>query len=565
MSYNGRDVDRVKPLAAALASQGWQVFYDRTIPPGKTWRQFIGKEIDGCRCMVVAWSKHSINSHWVCEEADIGLKRRILVPLFLDRVDPPLGFRSIQAADLVDWQEDQDAPGFYALCQAIVEIIGPGTVDTSHERIEKNRSDISTTEKAKIQKMDQRTEKENSPKDSKNEKVPSSDAEAKNRSPIIDWLKQRIHRPKYDAVKILLITIVPIALLIWSVVISQKQQAILDVPPRKSKTETESAATKQQTESEPLIDSKTNQQPKIKEPEMAEIPAGNVQTGRKDGSKGEQPIVVSQKQQAILDVPSRKSKTETESAETKRQKELSSMVSSKTSQHHNIKEPEMVEILAGNFEMGSENGDKDEQPVHNVKVNRFAIGRYEVTFDEYDRYAEAMGKPKPVDLGWGRGPRPAVAVSWHDAQAYADWLSENTGKHYRLPTEAEWEYATGAGTREDYYWGDQGKMEDFAWFEANSDGKTHPVGQKRPNAFGLYDMSGNVWEWVQDCWHENYRNAPTDSSAWEEQNGGNCNYRVTRGGSWNFGPAFLRAAFRGARYPGSRNGNLGFRLAQDLP
>ncbi|MDD5269128.1 MAG: toll/interleukin-1 receptor domain-containing protein [Methylococcales bacterium] len=121
LSYERRDLDRVKVLAAALESQGWSVFFDLTIPPGNNWRKFIEKEIDKCRCMVVAWSTYSVDSHWVCEEADIGRQRKILVPLFLDQVRPPLGFVSIQAANLVGWHGKTDSLGYLALCREVTK------------------------------------------------------------------------------------------------------------------------------------------------------------------------------------------------------------------------------------------------------------------------------------------------------------------------------------------------------------------------------------------------------------------------------------------------------------
>ena len=226
-------------------------------------------------------------------------------------------------------------------------------------------------------------------------------------------------------------------------------------------------------------------------------------------------------------------------------------------------EPEMVVIPVGSFQMGSNDGDDVENPVHPVRLKSFAIGRYEVTFDEYDQFAEALGKLKPDDNDWGRGKRPVINVSWEDAVAYALWLSTATGKHYRLPTEAEWEYAARAGTTSDYYWDGQGEAKDFAWFYENSEAKTQPVGKKKPNAFGLYDMSGNVWEWVQDCWHDSYDKAPRDGSAWQEPDNGDCPRRVVRGGSWFYRPAGLRSANRSWGSPDYRGTIIGFRLAQD--
>ncbi|MCB1809458.1 MAG: formylglycine-generating enzyme family protein, partial [Candidatus Competibacteraceae bacterium] len=245
-----------------------------------------------------------------------------------------------------------------------------------------------------------------------------------------------------------------------------------------------------------------------------------------------------------------------------------------------IPEPEMVEIPAGRFWMGSDpNQDKDayksEQPRHEVAITQpFWMGKYEVTFEEYDTFARATGRDLPNDSGWGRGKRPVINVSWEDATAYAKWLSEQTGKPYRLPTEAEWEYAVRAGTETPYWWGEEtacdyanvadlaAKKQNPEWevFECD-DGfvNTAPVGQFKQNNFDLYDISGNVWEWVQDCWHENYEGAPADGSAWEGEK--DCP-RVLRGGSWNYKPRRVRSASRYRYYRYFRHFNVGFRLAR---
>ena len=203
--------------------------------------------------------------------------------------------------------------------------------------------------------------------------------------------------------------------------------------------------------------------------------------------------------------------------------------------------PEMVMIAAGSFRMGDiqGGGDSNEQPVHSVSVGQFAMGKYEVTFAEYDKFAEATSRSKPDDEGWGRGNRPVINVYWNDATAYAAWLSDKTGKQYSLPTEAEWEYAARAGTETKYWWGNTASHE-YANYGKDqccgglAEGKdrwkyTSPVGSFSANPFGLYDTSGNVWEWVVDKWHDNYEGAPTDGSLWEQ---GSSNYRVLRGGSW---------------------------------
>jgi len=229
--------------------------------------------------------------------------------------------------------------------------------------------------------------------------------------------------------------------------------------------------------------------------------------------------------------------------------------------------PEMVIIPAGSFTMGDVQGvgDQDERPVRSVRVHKsFAAGRYEVTFGEYDRFAKAANRQFPVDQGWGRGRRPAIFVSWLDAVDYAKWLSSQTGKRYRLPTEAEWEYAARGGKETAYWWG-----KDWMQGIANCRGcgtqwntKTAPVGSFKPNPFGLYDTSGNVWEWVDECWHYNYSGAPADASAWTS--GGNCVRRMIRGGSWANPPVSLRVSNRGRYYPDNREDFIGFRVVQAL-
>jgi formylglycine-generating enzyme required for sulfatase activity len=182
--------------------------------------------------------------------------------------------------------------------------------------------------------------------------------------------------------------------------------------------------------------------------------------------------------------------------------------------------PEMVVIPAGTFVMGSpiESGRREnEGPPHDVVFARpFAVSRFDVTFDDWDACA-AYGDcdPRVSDGGFGRGRQPVYNITWDDAKRYAAWLSRMTGKPYRLLTEAEWEFAARAGTKTAYSFGDdEAMLGQYAWYNANSGRRPHPVGEKKPNAFGLYDMHGNVYQWVEDCIHENYNGAPVDGSAW---------------------------------------------------
>lgn len=227
--------------------------------------------------------------------------------------------------------------------------------------------------------------------------------------------------------------------------------------------------------------------------------------------------------------------------------------------------PELVVLPAGRFLMGSPENEKgrstDEGPRHEVTTAcPFTVGLYPVTFAEWEAFVTAGGGAhRPTDEGWGRGRQPVINVSWDDAQTYVAWLRYTTGQPYRLLSEAEWEYAARAGSQTRYPWGDEpGKN------KANFDGsgskwsnrQTSPVGSFASNAFGLHDMIGNVWEWVQDAWHDSYQGVPDDGRAWEEGSGP----RVVRGGSWFDLTNYCRAACRLRYYPGLRNYGLGFRV-----
>ena len=234
-------------------------------------------------------------------------------------------------------------------------------------------------------------------------------------------------------------------------------------------------------------------------------------------------------------------------------------------------ESRMVVIPAGSFRMGclSSNDDDcyyDEFPVHEVTIRSFALSKHEVTFNDWDACVAAggCGGHSPDDEGWGRGDRPVINVSWEDAQSFVAWLSRVTGDAYRLPTEAEWEYSARAGAETEYSWGNR-----IGRNQANCDGcrsrwdneMTAPVGSFVPNGFGMYDMHGNVSEWVEDCWNNNYAGAPSDGSAWLS---GDCERRVERGGSWDVDPVFLESDGREWSSPGLRFNNLGFRVARTL-
>lgn len=248
--------------------------------------------------------------------------------------------------------------------------------------------------------------------------------------------------------------------------------------------------------------------------------------------------------------------------------------------------PEMVVLPAGTFLMGSSSAEPGhsahEAPLHEVTFARpFAIGKYEVTFDEWYACVADGGCAPVEDAGWGRGRRPVLFVSFEMAVGYTRWLSGKTGQSYRLPSEAEWEYAARGGTATPWSWGDEparacefGNVGDDALREVRPDWSLHhcndgyarttaPVGSFRPNGFGLHDMAGNAWEWVEDCYNPDYRGAPADGSAWLS---GDCVRRVVRGGGWYNDPQAVRPAMRYAGDdPGRQNNTLGFRVVRALP
>jgi formylglycine-generating enzyme required for sulfatase activity len=219
-----------------------------------------------------------------------------------------------------------------------------------------------------------------------------------------------------------------------------------------------------------------------------------------------------------------------------------------------------MKYLSGNsFSMGSEESDaeSDEKPVHTVRVGEFYMGKYEVTFAEYDKFCDATSRTKPSDVNWGRGNRPVINVSWDDATAYCEWLSSTTGKTYRLPTEAEWEYSARGGESYKYAGGNDPNA--TAWNRANSDSKTHPVGQKQANGFGLYDMAGNVWEWCND-WKGDY-SSNSQSNPIGAATGSD---RVLRGGGWRGVARDCRVSHRDYDTPAYRSYYLGFRVVCSL-
>jgi formylglycine-generating enzyme required for sulfatase activity len=215
----------------------------------------------------------------------------------------------------------------------------------------------------------------------------------------------------------------------------------------------------------------------------------------------------------------------------------------------------MVAIPAGGLRMGSHVGDSDEKPIHSVTLRNFALSKTEITQGQW----QAVMGSNPSYFSNCGSDCPVENVSWDDIQTFLQKLNAKTGKQYRLPSEAEWEYACRAGGAHQYCGNDS--IDSVAWYKSNSGYKPHAVGQKQANSFGLYDMSGNVWEWVEDSYHNSYAGASADGNAWA----GDTAKRVLRGGSWGYGPWSARAANRLRFGTTDRSNGIGFRLASMLP
>lgn len=250
--------------------------------------------------------------------------------------------------------------------------------------------------------------------------------------------------------------------------------------------------------------------------------------------------------------------------------------------------PELVRIPAGSFRMGNlqkedaaltarmadalrgvlgtRTSTNLEVPVRTVQVPSFSVGRHEVTFDQWDACLAdgGCGGYRPPDLGWGRGARPVINVSWGEAQIFVEWLSARTGRPYRLLSEAEWEYVTRAGTDTRYSFGEAIDCAKARYGQADGDcgsaRESSPVGSFEPNPWGLFDVHGNVWEWVADCHNPSLDGAPTDARA---RGDGDCTRRMYRGGAWSSVPDWLRSSFRGDDNASVRYHDLGLRVARD--
>ena len=537
LSYATKDRDRLRPLVKALEAQGWSVFWDhRSIKVAQDWHDVIGTAIQQCPCVIVAWSQNSVVSRWVREEALIARDRGVLYPVLLDRVAPPFGFTLMQAADFTVWNGKDSYPEFVKLKEqlSIRLLLKP----LSEPQSLHNDSGETLAHPVK-------------------EVVPRSGFVLKS------------------------LGAVGVLVMLGAAGYGVMQSGLLD-----SGMTTEPVAEAPVVVEAPKQEVKPIEQPQSKPPEtypliLAGFPGTAVVTVNGQSYQAGQRFEAGSYTVKVAVKGYQPLEQQVELSEQNTEFQLPLPFA-----------PEMVKVEGGTFTMGCRDDvdggcSDDEKPDHNVTVETFLLAKTEVTVGQFRAFVEATsykttaeeqgscwsydakGKWNDVKgkswkkLGFEQPDnRPVACVSWKDAGAYVKWLGDKTGKTWRLPSEAEWEYAARGNTETAYFWGNEiGKNNANCWKAQCGDAFefTSPVGSFAENQFGLSDMNGNVWEWVQDRWHSNYEGAPTDGSAWES---GDSSYRVLRGGSWDYYSRHLRSANRRNNTPVNRGSNIGFRPAQ---
>jgi len=551
LSYASEDRDRIAPIVAALEHTGRAVFWDRKTPVGVAWDTHIEQNLQQAECVVVVWSRFSIDKDWVKIEARHGLGRHCLAPARIDPVTPPFGFDHVQFADLSAWSGDIADPEWRELVGAVERLVPQAAEATPQTPPDATNPgvaapiDLSAYWQQLLQDPTaaelQQLADEVAALRATHPSSPELKKLQRNIIQALDSAEGRGARSPAKASRPMLPW--AIAGMLCAAVIGVLGKLYSDRFDDDGSAPTVAPATEAQSSTGGVSETAgTTQTPRT----PASSPAAEVQatTG------------------GIADAAPTQSKPRTSPA-----------TSSTTNTRPSEPLPKLVSVPAGCFMMGSPTDEagryNDEGPQHKVCLDGFRIGRYEVSFAEYDAFARATDRELPEAMGWGRADRPVIKVSWQDARDYTAWLSTQLESRCGLPSEAQWEYAARAGTRLAYAIpapDGSSDIRDKALANCRGCGSdwdaesTAPVGRFAPNAWGLHDMHGNVYEWVQDCWHGDYKNAPEDGRPWEAQNAGDCARRVLRGGSWLLNPEHARSAHRRGSRPVDRNGSVGFRV-----
>jgi formylglycine-generating enzyme required for sulfatase activity len=620
ISYSSEDRQRVIPLVKALEAHGWSVWWDRIIPPGKTFAKVIEEALEEAGCLIVLWTETSVQSDWVHNEAAEGARRRILIPALMDEVEIPFEFKRIQAADLVSWRGEPEHAGFKQLILAITELLGPPRVKGPAPGDEQQLVSSSARD-SDSRTLDRTPPEEPGPVDAPpGIATPAGKGFAARKSTWIalaavalagaallirpEFLKFTGGSGEDPTTK----TRIEFAV---TEVKPQSADASAGTPPEPAAAVTAPASKAPAPVSEPPprealppqekpappvavaavdppapapgevvpavpkvspepVQPKTGIAPPGKPPVESPAPAAAPPRPEPQQPKPIRPKDRAAKPEAaapdIKPAPARAKPEVPAVAAVPREAAPRKTISNKLGM-----EFAFVPAPAAPFTMGSRLGleelvkrfggsealYKGEKPFRAVKIGRpFYLQTKPVTQGQWQR---VMGD-NPASFKDCGEECPVETISWDDARQFVAKLNQMEGAaRYRLPSEAEWEYALRAGSDAEFHFGeDTARLGEFAWFASNSGNRTHPVGRKKPNAWGLFDMTGNVWEWVEDDWHPGYDGAPPDGSARVETQ--RASARVVRGGAWGVVARYCRSAARFYENPAARKPYVGLRL-----
>ncbi|MBT8471222.1 MAG: SUMF1/EgtB/PvdO family nonheme iron enzyme [Marinicaulis sp.] len=563
ISYSRDDRERVRHIANALEVAGHDVWWDPEIPPGESFANVIDQNLKDAACIIVAWSKSSINSNWVQEEADDGMMRKTLIPVMIDEIDLPRGFKRLQTADLRGWSGDLEDPNWQLVFAQVDKLV---SARKASEAAEEQAAARERAAQARQQTAARQPAQAAQPRKAAAPKQRASAAPAK--------------QEKSGG-----LPIIPIIAGLF--VIGAGSFGYYFMTKGGDEPITKTAAAK-----DPITEAVNDRVDTALAEAAEEITAADAGAGEEaavaiddaDNSMGidaaetpdgESPETAPTDNSSEPDAGDDDSTVaDAETAEDVAEEETLPAYAAGEKFRDCDNCPEILVIASTeSFTFGADGSrDRAEAPEVAVTISApFAIGVYEITYDDWQVCLDDGGCNgyEPPDMGWGAGQRPVVNVSHEDANAYLSWLSEKTGETYRLPSEAEWEYAAQAGSDEEFSTGD-----DITASQANFNGdfpfgggpkelnrgRTVEVGTFAANPNGLFDVHGNVWEWVADCWKPNYAGAPTDGSAV----GGACSSRVIKGGAFTAGAWRSRARHRRSEPQTRRDFDTGFRVLREL-
>ncbi len=613
ISYSSEDRERVIPVVRALEIHGWSVWWDRIIPPGKTFSRVIEEALGAARCLIVLWTATSVKSDWVSNEAAEGARRKILIPALLDEVEIPFEFKRIQAASLIDWRGESDHAGFQQLIKAVTDLLGPPAAKGPAPGTSETISAVLIAAET--------------PADPPGRPRP----EPSGPQPAIMKPRGKSATARISGWMALAVLLVAGAAVLFKTELFQPRRVTLEYAAPKAGVETAAqpvkpeppdaarSAASEAVAEPPLVEKEPSAPPVKSEPALPalasseeakpEAPTYAAESSpplaRAEPPKTALPVVKEPKPE----MPAPDLKTSSPPAKSHLQKPPRSTVKESApalptpdykAAAPQVKPEEptaaakpreasprkkvansigmefvLIPASAAAFTMGSRLGIeelirrfggaeamyKTEKPSRSVTIGRpFYMLTTPVTQGQWRR---VMGDHPSSFKGCGEDC-PVEMVSWEDAQRFISRLNQmESHADYRLPSEVEWEYAARAGSESEFFFGsDAAKLGEFAWYSANSENKTHAVAQKKPNAWGLYDMAGNVWEWVEDDWHATYASAPADGAAWTGTPRGSA--RVVRGGGWGVTARYCRSAARYYGNPTARTSHVGFRLARSV-